>query len=534
MKEQKKFPLGIQSFQYLREENFAYVDKTELIFQLAAQAQGKCYFLSRPRRFGKSLLLSTMEAYFLGQKELFDGLAIQKLEETKENPWQEYPVFYLDFNIEKYTEEEELKIILNRNLVEWEEKYTPNTIDKSLSGRFFNVIVQAYKQTGKKVVILIDEYDKPLLQSLTENELNDKYRKILKAFYSVIKSADKYIQFVFLTGVTRFSKISIFSDLNNLTDISFLDAYAEICGITQAELESNFKPEIEILAEENDITADEALAALKQRYDGYKFAKTGINIYNPYSLLNALSAKELEHFWFATGTPTFLIEYLKEGHHNIPDLDGNIFLNKEGLSAYKADEKNPLPILFQAGYLTIKEYDNEYKLYKLGFPNDEVRYAFLENLLPSYTKLNETNSAFSIVEFTKDIKAGKIDEFMTRMRSIISDIPYDDFTEEKIKLREQNYQTAAYLVFALMGQFVQTEVHCSTGRADCIVQTETTIYIFEFKVTPNSTAEDALKQIEETGYANKYKSHGKKIVLIGTAFDEKTKTIGKYLIKNYQ
>ncbi len=530
MNKPKKFPLGIQSFQFLREENFAYVDKTEFIFKLATE--GKCYFLSRPRRFGKSLLLSTMVAYFLGQRELFDGLAIQALEETKENPWQEYPVFYLDLNPEKYTEEEELNIILNAHLKRWEEKYTPNTIDESLSIRFFNVIEKAYKQTGRKVVILIDEYDKPLLQSLTENELNDKYRKILKAFYSVIKSADKYIRFVFLTGVTRFSKVSIFSDLNNLTDISFLNAYAGICGITQEELEGNFKNEIELLAEENEMTSEKALAVLKKKYDGYVFTDNGINLYNPFSILNALSSKQLKNYWYATGTPTFLVEYLKDGHHNIPDLDGNIFIGESGLTTYKADEKNPLPILFQAGYLTIKGFDAEYDLYKLGFPNDEVRYGFLQNLLPSYTDMNETNSAFSIVEFTKDIKAGRVDEFMTRMRSMISGIPYDNFSEEEIKLREQNYQTAIYLVFALMGQFVCTEVHCATGRADCIVQTENAIYIFEFKVESRGSAEDALNQIEETGYADKYKASGKKIVLIGTSFDEKAKTIGEYVVRS--
>ncbi len=335
-----------------------------------------------------------------------------------------------------------------------------------------------------------------------------------------------------MTGVSRFNRVSIFSDLNNLTDISLQPEYAEICGITQEELEANFKTEIEILAEENEMTTGEALTALKKKYDGYVFTKKGANLYNPFSVLNALNAKDMENYWFSTGTPTFLIEYLKEGHYNIPDLDGNISMDASGLEKYKADKKNPLPILFQTGYLTIKDYESEYSLYKLGFPNDEVRYSFLQNLLPSYTKLNEANSAFSVVEFTKDIKAGRVDEFMTRMRSIISGIPYDNFTEEEIHLREQNYQTAVYLIFKLMGQFVQSEVHCSTGRADCIVQTEKEIYIFEFKVEPKGSAESALKQIEETGYADKYKASGKKIVMIGTAFDEKRKTIGEYVIRN--
>ncbi len=334
--------------------------------------------------------------------------------------------------------------------------------------------------------------------------------------------------------MSRFNRVSIFSDLNNLTDISLQPEYAEICGITQEELEANFKTEIEILAEENEMTTGEALTALKKKYDGYVFTKKGTNLYNPFSVLNALNAKDLGNYWFSTGTPTFLIEYLKEGHYNIPDLDGNIMMDSSGLEKYRADEKNPLPILFQTGYLTIKDYNTQADLYRLGFPNDEVRYAFLENLVHPYLYMREHEAPLAIWNFYEDIQAGRIDEFMTRIRSIISDIPYDDFTEEKLKLREQNYQTAVYLIFALMGQFVQTEVICATGRADCIVETQTAIYIFEFKVTRKSTAEDALKQIEETRYADKYKSHGKKIIMIGTAFDEKTKTIGEYLIKNYQ
>ncbi len=530
MRKSKKFPLGIQNFQDLRQKDFAYVDKTKFIFELATR--GKSYFLSRPRRFGKSLFLSTMEAYFLGQRELFDGLAIQALEDAEENPWQEYPVLYLDLNPEKYTEEEDLNILLNNTLSNWEDIYGRKENENSFPTRFQGIIKRAYEKTGKQVIFLVDEYDKPLLQTLTDTELNDKYRKILKGFYGVIKTADKYLKLSFLTGVSRFNRVSIFSDLNNLTDISLQSEYSEICGITQEELEVNFKTEIEILAEDNNLKYDEALAVLKKKYDGYVFCESTKNLYNPFSVLNALNSRKLKNYWFSTGTPTFLIEYLKEGHYNIPDLDGNISMDASGLEKYKADEKNPLPILFQTGYLTIKEYESEYGLYKLGFPNDEVRYSFLQNLLPSYTKLNEANSAFSVVEFTKDIKAGRVDDFMTRMRSIISGIPYDNFTEEEIKLREQNYQTAVYLVFALMGQFVYTEVHCATGRADCIVQTENAIYIFEFKVEPKGSVESALKQIEETGYADKYKSCGKKIVMIGTAFDEKKKTIGEYLIKN--
>ncbi len=532
MKKTKKMPLGIQSFEKLRNSDCAYIDKTKFIWELTRTNYP--YFLSRPRRFGKSLLLSTMKAYFLGQRELFDGLAIQELEESQENPWQKYPVLYLDLNAAMYNTEEALLEILDSHLRNWEEKFNIKKDSDFPERRFYNVIQKAYEQAGKQVVILIDEYDKPLLQSFGDNEdLNEKYRRILKAFYGVIKSADQYLRFVFLTGVTRFSKVSIFSDLNNLTDISFQNKYAGICGITQKELEDNFEAEIEELAEENNLTVKECLATLKKKYDGYIFTDNSINLYNPFSILNTLSSLQLKNYWFATGTPTFLVEYLKDGHYNIPDLDGNIIMGESDLSTYKADSQNPLTILFQAGYLTIKEYDKEYNVYKLAFPNDEVRYAFLENLFPSYTGVHGNKTAFSIMEFTKDMKAGRVDDFMERLQSIISGIPYDNFAEEDLKLREQNYQTAVYLVFALMGQFVRTEVHCATGRADCEVETKDVIYIFEFKLTGNGSAEDAIQQIKDKGYADKYKSSGKKLVLIGSSFDEKKRTINNWTTNLY-
>ncbi|UTC77020.1 ATP-binding protein [Treponema sp. OMZ 799] len=525
----RKLPIGVQSFEVMRNDKFLYVDKTEFVFKLTNS--NRVYFLSRPRRFGKSLFLSTLEAYFLGKKELFKGLYIEKAEEERakaENsePWIEYPVLYLDFNIGKYDEPNSLKSHLNLALSKFEQIYGAYKQEEELAQRFAGIVQRAYEKTGRQVVILVDEYDKPLLQTMSVNEtLNEEFRSTLKSFYSVIKTCDKYIRFAFLTGVTKFSKVSIFSDLNNLQDISLHEDCSALCGITQEELTAVFSPEIQVLADKEKISYEECLSLLKKRYDGYLFAKEGKNVYNPFSLLNAFSAKDVGSYWFATGTPTFLVNYLKDAHYNIPDLDGKVELDEAGLADYRADTKNPLPILFQSGYLTIKEYIREAALYRLGFPNDEVRYGFFKNLLPDYTSLRTDQTASSVWRFTEDVKNGNVAGFMERMQSIIAGVPYDNLPKDKLKLREQNYQTAVYLIFKLMGQFVETEVHCAAGRADSIVHTKDTIYIFEFKLDGNGSAEDAIAQIKEKGYVVPFKSSGKKIVLIGSSFDEKERTI---------
>ena len=540
----RKLPVGVQSFEKLRRDGFLYIDKTSFVWQLIQVSSP--YFLSRPRRFGKSLFLSTLAAYFRGQKELFKDLYLEKAEEkqaAQENrtPWQAYPVLYLDFNTENYNDEKSMHTILHTHLSQWEKQYEADSSEQTFSSRFKGIIQRAYQQTGKQVVILVDEYDKPLLQTMGINEaLNEHYRNMLKAFYSVIKTCDEYIRFAFLTGVTKFSKISIFSDLNNLKDISLNETYAGICGISQKELEANFQPEIKALAEKQKLDYPQALAALKQWYDGYLFHPAGEGMYNPYSLLNAFDDKEIKSYWFSTGTPTFLVNYLKEAYYYIPDLDGNVQLDEDGLQTYRAIAQDTLPILFQAGYLTIKEYISDLRLYQLGFPNDEVRYGFLHNLLPAYSDVPFGQTGVWIGRFVQDIRNSKVDEFMERMQAIIASIPYDNFTDKNLKLREQNYQTAVYLVFALMGQFVQTEVHCySTAmdgggstqqrcfdgaetrsqnytrmysfdrRADCVVKTADAVYVFEFKLSGNGNAEDALNQIKESRYAEQYKADRK-------------------------
>ena len=534
----RKLPVGIQSFEKLRRDNYLYIDKTPFIWNLVQGSHS--YFLSRPRRFGKSLFLSTLAAYFLGQKELFKGLSIEKAEEAqalRENraSWEVYPVLYFDFNVGKYTDTGALNERLHVLLQEAETAYSIiTTQDKQpfFASRFEKLLKTVHVQTGKQVVILVDEYDKPLLQTMGVNaELNEKYRNMLKAFYSVIKTCDRYIRFAFLTGVTKFSKVSIFSDLNNLMDISMEKHYASICGITQAELEAAFQPDIQELADEQDLTYNQTLDALKQWYDGYCFYPGSAGIYNPFSLLNAFVKQRFGSYWFGTGTPTFLVNFLKEAHYFIPDLDGHVELTEAGLETYRAVAQDALPILFQAGYLTIKEYISDLRLYRLGFPNDEVRYGFLENLLPAYSDIQFAQTGVSVGRFVQDIRKGNIDGFMERMQAIIAGITYDTFSDKDLKLREQNYQTAVYLIFALMGQFVQTEVHCSTGRSDCIVQTADTIYIFEFKLTGNGAAEDALNQIKEKNYAAPYKMSEKKIVLIGSSFNEETRTIKEWKIQ---
>ena len=522
-------PIGVQSFKVLRNDRYLYVDKTKYITQLVTSS--RVYFLSRPRRFGKSLFLSTLAAYFLGKKELFKGLYLEKAEEEQavlesRPAWQEYPVFYLDFNTGNYNCMEALQENLNIFLSRLEDIYGKEAIEETPPKRFEGLLKRAYEKTGKQVVILVDEYDKPLLQTMGVNEaLNEQYRNELKAFYSVIKTCDEYIRFAFLTGVTKFSKISIFSDLNNLKDISLHETYAGICGITQKELEDNFEPEIQALAERQELDYPQAIAALKRWYDGYLFHPAGEGMYNPFSLLNAFDYKEIKSFWFSTGTPTFLVNFLKEAHYFIPDLDGNVELDEAGLQTYRAVAQDALPILFQAGYLTIKEYISDLRLYRLGFPNDEVRYGFLENLLPAYSDVPFGQTGVWVGRFVQDIRKGNVNGFMERMQSLIAGISYDNFSSKELKLREQNYQTAVYLIFKLMGQFVRTEVHCSTGRSDCVVCTADTVYIFEFKLSGNGNAENALAQIQKQNYAAKYKTDGKKIVLIGTSFSEETRTI---------
>ena len=529
---ERKLPIGVQNFEDLRRNEYLYIDKTPYIEQLL---RGKVYFLSRPRRFGKSLLLSTLAAYFRGQKELFKGLYLEKAEEElalqeKREAWIEHPVLYLDFNASNYKEADSLAINLNNHLTAWEKLYGTEPSEQDYSTRFIGVIRRAHAKTGQQVVILIDEYDKALLDTLEDEKLNTQYRDVLGAFYSVIKTCDEHLRFSFLTGVTKFSKVSVFSGLNNLRDISQLPDFAAICGITEAELRANFMPEIEALAEKLKLSINETLDTLRKRYDGYLFAQEGENVYNPFSLLNTFASRVLKDYWYATGTPDFLVKYLKEAHYFIPDLEGGVRLDDYGLNKHRADAHDPIPILFQTGYLTIKEYVAARNYYRLGYPNDEVRYGFLNNLKSSFLP-PDRGLGISIFKFLDDIDAQDVDAFMERLQTVFANLPYDTTERTEVKFRERDYQIVVYLVFALLGQYTATEVVGTTGRADCVVITASTVYIFELKLWSAGTAEEALQQIIEKDYAAKYASSGKEIILVGASFDNEKRNIKEWVIQ---
>lgn len=517
MRQGRKLPIGIQTFEEIRKNGYLYVDKTAMMYRIANE--GKTYFLSRPRRFGKSLLLSTFEAYFLGKKELFQGLAVEGLE----NEWKQYPVMHLDLNAEKYTTPEALSLFLNTQLFQWEALYGKGTGEESLATRFAGVIQRAYEKTGRQVVVLIDEYDKPLLQALLDAPLMEEYRRTLKAFYGVLKSADRYLRFVLLTGVTKFAQVSVFSDLNQLNDISLKPPYATVCGITKQELIDTFTPEIARLGEQNELSYDETVEKLTAMYDGYHFGVNTPGMFNPFSLLNVFDGERFDNYWFQTGTPTYLADLLKQSNYDLRLLIDGVEVGASAFSEYRADVNNPLPMIYQSGYLTIKDYDKEVKLYTLGFPNNEVRYGFLEFLVPYYTEVSDDETGFHIAKFMRELRAGDVDAFMERLKVFFAGIPYElnDNTE-------RHYQVIFHIVFTLMGQFIQSEVRSARGRADAVVQAKDAIYVFEFKL--NGTAEAALKQIEEKGYLIPYGLDGRRLVKIGVDFDKETRNIHRYII----
>ena len=514
----RKLPIGIQTFKDIRTQGYLYVDKTDLVWKIANV--GKPFFLSRPRRFGKSLLISTFESYFEGKKELFEGLAIEKLEEK----WEKYPVLHLDLNAEKYDTPESLNAILSYQLTQWEAIYGKGEDETTLSNRFKGVIQRAYERTGKGVVVLVDEYDKPLLQAIHNEELLESYRVMLKAFYGVLKSNDRYLRFVFLTGVTKFSQVSVFSDLNQLNDISMDYDYGTICGITHQELLNNFNPEIEQLAKGNAMSKEETVEQMTRQYDGYHFHPYAEGVYNPFSVLNAFFKKEFGNYWFQTGTPTFLVKSLQKADYDLRTLMDGVEASASTFTEYRAEENNPIPLIYQSGYLTIKGFDKEFKIYTLGFPNDEVRYGFLNFLVPFYTSVTDDKKNFYIGRFVQELRKGDIDSFMHRFEAFFADFPYE--LNDKT---ERHYQVIVYLIFKLMGQFTQAEVHSAKGRADAVVQTPKYVYIFEFKL--NGTAEEALRQINDKGYAEPFKGDSRQVMKIGVEFSADTRNVKRWLVE---
>ncbi|MBC8600354.1 ATP-binding protein [Parabacteroides acidifaciens] len=514
----RKYPIGIQSFEKLRRGQYIYVDKTNLVYQLATA--GNPCFLSRPRRFGKSLLLSTFEAYFLGKKELFTGLAVEQLE----TEWAVHPVFHLDLNAERYDSVEELDNMLESQLSRWEQTYGITQPNRSISIRFMDVIREASVQTGRGVVVLIDEYDKPLLRSFHNEELQQQFRNRLTAFYTVLKSADPWLRFVFITGVTKFAQMSVFSELNQLTDISQLPQYATLCGMTRSEIEDSFAPDIEELGRLNNLTTEEVMNKLTRLYDGYRFSEYATEgIYNPFSLLSVMSYKVFKDYWFVSGTPTFLVNMLKDTDYDLRELDG-IEVPSAALINYRASSKEPVPMIYQSGYLTIKSYDERFKTYTLGFPNEEVRYGFLNFVLPFYTPIDSEEGNFYIGKFIQELEKGDPEAFLTRLRAFFADIPY-----ELNNKTERHYQVVFYLVFKLLGQFAEAEVRSAKGRADAVVKTADYIYVFEFKL--DGTVDEAIRQIDDKGYLIPYTADGRKLVKVGVSFSREERNLGEWVIK---
>lgn len=514
----RKLPIGIQTFEDIRNDGYLYVDKTALMWTIANI--GKPFFLSRPRRFGKSLLISTFEAYFKGRRELFTGLAVEELEKK----WEEHPVLHLDLNARKYTTPADLDAILNQHLERWEAVYGEEKRDRASEERFAYVIRRASEQTGKGVVVLVDEYDKPLLQAIQNEPLLESYRSTLKAFYGVLKSADRYLRFAFLTGVTKFSQVSVFSDLNQLNDISMNYDFSTLCGITHEELLSNFEPELMALARANGMNVKEVVDAMTRQYDGYHFHPNGEGVFNPFSVLNAFFSKEFGNYWFQTGTPTFLVELLKESDYDLRLLMDGIETAASAFTEYRADRKNPIPLIYQSGYLTIKEYDREFGLYRLGFPNDEVRYGFLNFLVPFYTAVTDEERSFYVGKFVQELRSGDVDAFMRRFEAFFADFPY-----ELNDRTERHYQVVIYLIFKLMGQFTQAEVHSSRGRADAVVKTPKFVYVFEFKL--KGTAGQALQQIEEKGYTLPYVAEGRQVIKVGVEFSAEKRNVERWMVE---
>ena len=514
----KKYPIGIQDFEKLRKEGYYYIDKTSYVYDLVEK--GNYYFLSRPRRFGKSLLISTIEAYFEGKKNLFDGLAIAGLEKE----WKKYPVLHLDLNTQRYETENSLLSLLEENVVGWEEKYGRNAAEVGIERRFSGVIRRAHEMTGERTVILVDEYDKPLLQTIDDEHLQDAYRTLLKAFYGALKSEDAHIRFAMLTGVTKFGKVSVFSDLNNLQDISMDERYADICGISEAELSENFSDDIRNLAEANGQSYEEACIALKERYDGYHFNPwTPYGLYNPFSLLNTFAKNRYGNYWFETGTPTYLVELLKRYRYNLYKM-ANEKVTSKILDSTDASSTNPIPVIYQSGYLTIKGYIPEPQIYELGFPNKEVEQGFMDFLLPYYTPVQDTESGFAIWSFVEDVKTGNIDGFMKRLQVFLSGCPY-----EMARDIELHYQNVLFIVFRLAGLYTQVEYHTSQGRIDLVLQTADYVYVMEFKL--DGSAEEALRQIEEKQYALPFAGDSRKVYKIGVNFSSGTRNIERWIIR---
>lgn len=509
----KIYPIGVQSFAKLREDGYTYVDKTQFVDNLIQS--GKYYLLIRPRRFGKSLLLSTIEAFYQGRRDLFEGLAISR----QEHDWQQHPVLHIALNAWDYDSPESLLQKFNYDFERWENLYGSERKSAPHSERFRYIIEQAYAVTGRKVVILIDEYDKPLLDTAGNLDLQNIYRSQLKAFYGNLKNCDQYIEFAMLTGVSRFGKLSIFSDLNNLQDISLSDEYSAICGITSDEIKDNFSEGVHALATKNSISTDEAYMMLKENYDGYHFAPSSPDMYNPFSLLNALQSGYIGSYWFSTGTPTFLVEMIRNMQIDLRDLE-HMEENVDELMDASFDLSNAVPIMYQSGYLTIRNYDRRFGTVTLGYSNREVEQGFLNGLMKIYTANRSGRSEFDVRRFVLDVEAGRVDDFMIRLQALFSGYQYDQMDLGHLEL---HYRNVIYLAMKLMGFYTYAEMRTAAGRIDLLVKTPDYLYLFEFKI--NGSAQAAMEQINSRDYLLPFRADGRKIIKVGANFDDTIRSI---------
>lgn len=518
-----KYPIGIQSFDQLIEDGYVYVDKTDLVYRLVKE--GKIYFLSRPRRFGKSLLVSTLKNYFLGRKELFKGLKMEALEKD----WKVYPVFHIDFNGGNFTQKGILQRWIDGYVSSWEREIGMEA-DKSFPTglRFIELLKTAYEKSGLRAVVLVDEYDKPILDVLDyDKDLEEEHRNILKGFYSTFKGADEYLQFVFLTGVTKFSQVSVFSGFNQPKDISMHAKYETLCGISQAEFEHYFRESVGQMADDYGCSFDEMMSMLKLQYDGYHFSDRMTDVYNPFSLLNAFDSGRIYDFWFKSGTPTYLIRLLAHSNENMNEITGKYYSPEEFID-YKANVEQPLPMIYQSGYLTIKEFDMEEMTFLLDFPNNEVKRGFLTMVASSY--FDKTETASWIRKAASQLKKGELDDFRAGLTSFLASIPYTMRRKENEREKERYFHYTFYLIMRLISVYtVYTEKVQSQGRVDCIVETPNYVYIFEFKL--DGTAEEAMRQIEEKGYAKEYGADTRKLYQIGAVFSSETGTIEEWIVR---
>ena len=516
---QRLYPIGIQTFSKIREGNYLYVDKTEYVYRMTHSASSYM-FLSRPRRFGKSLLTSTLHSYFSGRKELFHGLAMEKLEKE----WTEYPVLHFDMSTAKHADSEQLLQELNLKLYGYEQIYGRLEEEVNPNQRLMGLIKRAYEQTGKKVVVLIDEYDAPLLDVVHERENLDVLRNIMRNFYSPLKACDPYLRYVFLTGITKFSQLSIFSELNNIKNISMDEPYAAICGISEDEIRLQMKDDLGGLAKKLEITPEEALMKLKENYDGYHFTSPSPDIYNPFSLLNAFADGKFGSYWFGSGTPTYLINMLEKFGVE-PSEIGNNRVSVEDFDAPTERMTSIIPLLYQSGYITIKNYDEELDLYTLNIPNKEVRIGLMKSLLPHYVGSKAPETTTMVAYLSRDIRNGDMDTALRRLQTFLSTIPQCDNTKY-----EGHYQQFFYIIFSLLGYYVDVEVRTPRGRVDIVLRTKTTLYVMELKL--DKSAGEAMEQIDLKNYPERFALCGLPVVKVAVSFDSERCTIGGWEIIN--